>query len=705
MADNEVNIQIKAATAQFEKSMDAVTAKTQGYSKSLLDAFAAFDSQQSKIPQGMKEAADATDKLSFATAGATREFIVLGHELVSGNFSRIPGSLMVLGERTGGLANILSGITPVTLGWVAAIGVTVAGIYEWVKADLSLADTLRQVQNNMELTGQSALFNAKQQETLITTLRVLSNASNETAETIVKDFSKAGELSLQLRANLVSMVGDFAAATDKSAPKAAEQLIKLFEQPDKAAQNLRHSVLELSAAQEEQIRTAALSGDIEKAQSLLFDALAAKVDDTRLKVGTFTRTLEEMHATWVTIGNDGIFSEKRSEFLPVEAIRENINGLFSILTTGTAKAEDGQRRLNNALREAADTERSSGLMLQRKIELTDKLQKLQAGAAAAEKMGNNADAQRWLAEAQEIQEQINNLRAKGVKQDVQAEIQASQEKVRLSQQSLQQKKELLDEEVSYGKLTKSEEITDLKLYAEAAYEQQLKILRDELKIKDLSVVETQRINNEILQLQAQHTTQMLKYDAQYAAEQKKLHQQELQAYKPVIDTIGRDFDTMLGGVLQGTQTWQQAMSRFFDNLAISAVESIAKIIAEWIVFEIVTKGQGTWSDFMTLEGKGGKGVSSLLPSFDVGAWNLPSDTLAMVHQGEMIIPAAQASSIRSGNSSIGGGSGSGSGGDTYIINLSAIDTQNGTQFLKNNIGTIVTQLSTQKRLNNQAFKQ
>lgn len=40
-----------------------------------------------------------------------------------------------------------------------------------------------------------------------------------------------------------------------------------------------------------------------------------------------------------------------------------------------------------------------------------------------------------------------------------------------------------------------------------------------------------------------------------------------------------------------------------------------------------------------------------IPSFDVGAWNIPKDMVAQVHAGEMIIPAFDASKIRSGNTS------------------------------------------------------
>ena len=44
-----------------------------------------------------------------------------------------------------------------------------------------------------------------------------------------------------------------------------------------------------------------------------------------------------------------------------------------------------------------------------------------------------------------------------------------------------------------------------------------------------------------------------------------------------------------------------------------------------------------------------------LPSFDVGAWSLPSNMIAQVHQGEMIVPAFQAEALRNGASLGGGG--------------------------------------------------
>lgn len=59
-------------------------------------------------------------------------------------------------------------------------------------------------------------------------------------------------------------------------------------------------------------------------------------------------------------------------------------------------------------------------------------------------------------------------------------------------------------------------------------------------------------------------------------------------------------------------------------------------------------------------------------SFATGAWSLPSDMIAQVHKGEMIIPAGPAAAIRAGgggNAPSGGGDG---GGDTHF-HINALD--------------------------------
>lgn len=58
-----------------------------------------------------------------------------------------------------------------------------------------------------------------------------------------------------------------------------------------------------------------------------------------------------------------------------------------------------------------------------------------------------------------------------------------------------------------------------------------------------------------------------------------------------------------------------------------------------------------------------------LPSFATGAWNLPSDMVAQVHKGEMIVPRDIAERLRGGRAFGGGGAAAGGGGDVQIINI------------------------------------
>jgi hypothetical protein len=80
------------------------------------------------------------------------------------------------------------------------------------------------------------------------------------------------------------------------------------------------------------------------------------------------------------------------------------------------------------------------------------------------------------------------------------------------------------------------------------------------------------------------------------------------------------------------------------------------------------------------------GVASGLASFAVGAWSLPSDMVAQVHQGEMIVPAGPAEAFRS---ALSGGADASAGGTVHVnhavnFNVQAIDSAGVKQFLKNN---------------------
>ena len=72
----------------------------------------------------------------------------------------------------------------------------------------------------------------------------------------------------------------------------------------------------------------------------------------------------------------------------------------------------------------------------------------------------------------------------------------------------------------------------------------------------------------------------------------------------------------------------------------------------------------------------GNFLGGLIPSFDVGSYDVPQDMLAMVHKGEMIVPAQEAEAIRRGVSGVRSSSSQsvsgGGGGGSVVVNINGL---------------------------------
>ena len=211
-------------------------------------------------------AAEGMGGLTFATAQARREVIVLGHELISGNFARIPGSLMVLGERMGG-------VSLATIGWGAAIGAVGFALFELASNAEHTAESVNQMQAAMEAEGKTTV--AKDQlESYIDTLAKLPGISKSAAREITESFQEAGNVSQTSAEKLMSIVNDYAFVVNEKAPKAAQDLIKMSEDPMKAAEKLSETYKGiLTPAQFEAIQGFTTMGDKMAAMDVLADAL------------------------------------------------------------------------------------------------------------------------------------------------------------------------------------------------------------------------------------------------------------------------------------------------------------------------------------------------------------------------------------------------------------------------------------------------
>ncbi|WP_020177053.1 hypothetical protein [Methyloferula stellata] len=82
----------------------------------------------------------------------------------------------------------------------------------------------------------------------------------------------------------------------------------------------------------------------------------------------------------------------------------------------------------------------------------------------------------------------------------------------------------------------------------------------------------------------------------------------------------------------------------------------------------------------------GEATVAAMASFDTGAWQLPSDMIAQVHQGEMIVPAAQTPWAQSlmANAVGGGGSSSVTVNHATHFNISALDSGDVKRWIRGN---------------------
>jgi hypothetical protein len=187
-----------------------------------------------------------------------------------------------------------------------------------------------------------------------------------------------------------------------------------------------------------------------------------------------------------------------------------------------------------------------------------------------------------------------------------------------------------------------------------------------------------------------------------AVADKKAETQSAQMWQGLISPVRNAFQQITNGVLQGTQTWSQAWRNAATSMVVSlanageqVLENMAINLAKGLLLQ---KTAGKESIFIEAKKafSGAYSSASAIPyigwilgpiagaaafaavaaqaSFAVGTGNVPGDMTAQIHKGEIIVPATMSDSIRSGQLTLGGpaGGGSGSGGGPVHVNMGGV---------------------------------
>jgi hypothetical protein len=97
------------------------------------------------------------------------------------------------------------------------------------------------------------------------------------------------------------------------------------------------------------------------------------------------------------------------------------------------------------------------------------------------------------------------------------------------------------------------------------------------------------LNRQIEAAKQAHTAKMGEFDRQEQQSAQKTADAEMQAFMKVFQPVGRAFDGMVNGILQGTLRVSEAFRRMGANIVISTIDAIAQMGLRWAEHFIVVE--------------------------------------------------------------------------------------------------------------------
>lgn len=171
------------------------------------------------------------DSPHLVTAGFLRELIVLSHELVTGQFSRIGPSMMVLAERAGAAFLSLATLINPLFDLAIAAAAVVYAVWETSNEFVRFQAALNHTSNYAGQTKES--FHALQQS-MVDTGKVTVGESAQ----IMTALADSGKVSKDVFNSVSLLVVDYKEKMHVSAEEAAQATLKLFVDPAKFAWEL-----------------------------------------------------------------------------------------------------------------------------------------------------------------------------------------------------------------------------------------------------------------------------------------------------------------------------------------------------------------------------------------------------------------------------------------------------------------------------------
>lgn len=462
-------------TGKDDARVDAVYAKIQQEINAASGAAAGFGTVASGA---MGNAAAATERGMFATVQARRELIVLGHEAMTGNFSRMPGSVMVLAERTNLSMASLMGLGGAVLAVAASAGVLAYAMHAG-------SEEQKEMQRSLALTSDFAGLTRGGMLSLAETVTQSSQLTIGQSKLVVTELAASGKIGAEAFSSVAGLVAVYAKATGQSAEEATPKIIKMFSDPAKGAEELNKTMHFLSAAELERISTLQRTGHEVEAQILLSGRLTSELEKQKEPIGSLERGWNALakagSAAWAAMAGVGKDKSLQDQLKDEEAHLRRIqadvangwrerNGKRDVGQsqdkiddlTGKIAIEDGIAAANGILakKNARDQDtaslRNNNSELYRRKQIQEEINRLQnsrvAAGSEAEKFNNDAIAN--------LQKQLLDPNAGALDRALLSQARAAQEAIyKLNEEDAKRNLKLLDLRHSAGLISEESYLT------------------------------------------------------------------------------------------------------------------------------------------------------------------------------------------------------------------------------------------------------
>jgi phage-related minor tail protein len=227
---------------------------------------------------GIREAANEMEHLSHTTVGARREMLVLAHEIVTGNFKRAAGSVMVLGERMDWMSKIMS---PTGI----AIGIVIAAVGALAVALIKGASESTAFAHAIQLTGNYAGVTEGQFNEMTHSIAASSGATIGNAREIAQAFVSGGRLSGAALESASVAAAKLSVLTGEKSENIVRSMEKMADGVDKWAMEANKQYHFVDAALYEHIKALEEQGRTEQAEVLALEALNKHLGDLDKNLG------------------------------------------------------------------------------------------------------------------------------------------------------------------------------------------------------------------------------------------------------------------------------------------------------------------------------------------------------------------------------------------------------------------------------------